>query len=205
MEDLKYEEAKTILEEISSYSDASGKLDECNYNIATELYDNGDYEEARAIFSSLSTYYNSQTMVKECDYCIAEELLDNDSYIEAMKAFHDLGTFKDSSSKFTQAENYILTENRTYSYFKDDYSMPGRWEDSSGNYVEYTRTSSGGMNAAWNISSSSGEYFKISYGIHYHGDDSTGWEKQWIFQRITSTSVNVYNYISGQTYQFTKS
>lgn len=44
----------------------------------------------------------------------------------------------------------------------------------------------------------------MSSGVHYHGDDNSGWKKQWIYQRVDNNSVQVYDFIDGEVYNLSR-
>lgn len=204
LHDKRYDEAADLFRSIPDYRDASNMALKCVYSNATDKLNSGNYEKAKEIFETIPNYADSKDMILECDYKKAEDALNVGKYIEAMKIFNSIKDHKNSYQMFTEVENQLLSLNRQNGYFQDDYSMLGEWTDSIGNYVHYTKQSNGTAHASYNLPNEIGEYFKITNGIHYHGSPSGGWKKQWIFHRVTSSIVEVYDYINGQTYTLTK-
>lgn len=195
--------AESLFESISYHNDSADKLNECKYQSAYSLFNSGSYAEAKNIFNEIASYSNSSEMANECDYVVAINYKNNGDYVKAMKAFNDLGTYKDSSNQFTKTENALISSNRRNGFFTNERSAFGTWEDGNGNYVEYVNEGNGSSHTSYSLSSSDGTYYKLEYGIHYKGDDYN-WKKQWIYQRVDSNTVQVYNYIDGQVYNLSK-
>lgn len=196
--------AESLFESVSYHNDSAEKLNECKYQAAYSLFNSGNYNEAKGKFQEISSYSNSSEMVNECDYMVALNYKNNGDYVKAMKAFKDLGSYKDSSNQFSNSENSLISYNRRNGYYSNENSMVGNWTDESGNYANYTRKSDGSTHVNYNLGYTEGEFYKISNGVHYHGNDYSGWKKQWIFQRIDSNSAQVYDYIDGQIYNLSK-
>lgn len=199
-----YTSAESLFKDISSYGDSGEKIKECRYKSAYSLLTSGNYTEAKSIFENISSYSDAQDMVSECDYLTAVDYKNNGNYVQAMKAFKDLDSYKDSSAQFNNSENLLISQNKRSGYYNET-SMFGKWSDSLGNYVTYTNTGNGNANTSYNLDYTEGQFFKLTNGVHYHGNDYSGWKKQWIFQYIDSNNVQVYDYINGQIYNLSKS
>jgi len=193
-----------LFESISYHNDSAEKLNECKYQAAYALFNSGSYAEAKNKFVEISSYSNSNEMASECDYSIAMNYKNNGEYVKAMKAFNDLGAYKDSTNQFAKTENALISYNRKNGYYYNENSMFGEWSDSSGNYVTYTNKGNGNVNASYNLGYSDGQFFKLTNGVHYHGDDNSGWKKQWIYQRVDNNSVQVYDFIDGEIYNLSR-
>ena len=196
--------AESLFESIRDYNDSANMVKECRYRLATSLFDLGNYTEAKTNFLEISSYLDSKEMVQECDYMVATNYKNNADYVKAMKAFNDLGNYKDSTQQFVSCENALISVNKKNGYCQNENSMFGTWSDSNGNYVTYTNQGNGSVNANYNIENTDGEFFKLSNGVHYHGNDYNGWKKQWIYQMIDNNKVQVYDYISGEIYNLSR-
>ena len=199
-----YAEAKNIFQELSPYSDSDEMVSECKYQVAYDLFNSRNYNVAKRNFQEITLYKNSAEMVNECDYIIASNYKDDGDYVKAMKAFKELGGYKDSRSQFSDSENLLVFYNESNGYYGNEFSMVGEWSDSSGNYVAYTSNGNGSLNASYNLGYTEGQLYKVLNGIHYHGDDYSGWKKQWIYQRVDNNTVQAYDYIDGQIYNLTR-
>lgn len=201
-----YETAIMLFENLpADYKDVSYMIDDAKYQNAMQYFESEDFMTAESLFESIAHYSDSANMITECRYQKASVELNNGQYINAMELFNALGDYSDSKALFETAENNILNINRRNGYFADDYSMIGHWQDASGNSVTYTRQNDGSVNANYSLSNHYGNHYKITAGIHYHSTDSGGWEKQWIYFRIDENTIQIYNYIDGQTYTLSKS
>lgn len=204
MNNSEYESARNIFKDLGDFKDSSVMINECTYLEACDYLDYGEYEKARTMFEELYDYGNSQEMVLECDYCIAQDYMDEGDYIEAMKAFNDLGSYRNSYDKFSSAESMLADENYYAGTFKNDFSNFGKWSDSSGNYIQYVDNYDGTTHTYYNLPYTYGEFYKMENGIHYHGSNYDGWEKQWIIQLTGDYSIKVYNYIDEEIYYLSK-
>jgi len=197
------ESARNLFTELGDYSDSEEMLKECEYREAEIMLGNGQYEEAKAKFEALAGYSDSDDMIKECDYQRAMAYYSNDEYVEAMCIFNSLGYYSDSSNMFSNAEYWLINENSSSYRYTDEYDMEGYWTDYNGNYVNYTKNGTN-MHVNYDFPHTSGTYFKVENGVHYHGNDYN-WKKQWIFEYVSYDTVLVYNYKDGKVYTFTKS
>ena len=84
----KYEEAKEILEEISSFEDSAVLLQECSYLKAFDLKKNGKLQDAICIFENLDEYKDASDQCKACWYQIGENELKAKRYEKAYEAFN---------------------------------------------------------------------------------------------------------------------
>lgn len=196
--------AESLFESISYHGDSAEKLNECKYQAAYALFNSGSYAEAKSKFMEISSYSDSTEMASECDYSVAMNYKNNGEYVKALKAFSDLGAYKDSTSQFSKTENALISYNRKNGYYYNETSMFGEWSDSLGNYVTYTNKGNGNANASYNLGYSEGQFFKLTNGVHYHGDDYSGWKKQWIYQRVDNNSVQVYDFVDGEIYNLSR-
>ena len=199
-----FSSAESLFESISYHNDSAEKLNECKYQSAYSLFNSGSYAEAKNIFNEIASYSNSSEIVNECDYVVAMNYKNNGDYVKAMKAFKDLGSYKDSNNQFSNSESLLISYNKRNGYYSNENSMVGNWSDESGNYANYTRKNDGSTHVNYNLGFTEGEFYKISNGVHYHGNDYIGWKKQWIFQRIDGNNAQVYDYIDGQIYNLSK-
>lgn len=200
-----YETAIMLFESLpADYKDVSYMIDDAKYQNAMQYFESEDFMTAESLFESIAHYSDSSNMITECRYQKASAELNNGQYINAMELFNALGDYSDSKALFETAENNILNINRRNGYFADDDSMIGHWQDASGNFVTYTRQNNGSVNANYSLSNHYGNHYKITAGIHYHSTNSGGWEKQWIYFKTDTNTVQIYNYIDGQTYTLSK-
>lgn len=194
-----------MFESISYHSDSAEKLNECKYQAAYALFNSGSYAEAKNKFVEISSYSNSNEMASECDYSIAMNYKNNGEYVKALKAFNDLGSYKDSASQFANSERLLKQSNQRNGYYSNEYAMSGNWQDTNGNYVQYINKGNESYSTSYNLSyTHGGDTFKFENSIHYNKSGSSGWIKQWIFQRIDSNNAQVYDYIDGQIYNLCK-
>jgi len=191
----KTDEAIKIITSVAQGNDknANDVLNEHKHNTAIELYNKGEYAMAKKIFIEIG----DNEMADECDYCKASLIKDEGKYAEAMEIFSSLGDYNDSPEKFKQCEKWLMIENEdSFSSYKE---LVGRYSNDDGRYVEYI-TDDGTMRAKYNLPFESGAYFKIEDGVHYHSNDTKEWKKQWILERVSSTEIMVYDYISEKSY-----
>ncbi len=202
IEDGKNDEAEKILENLESdgSSEAKELIHDYKYDMATKLFKEKKYEEALKIFEQI----NDDEMVNECNYKLAVEYMRDNKYTNAMKIFNELGDYNDSKKQFETAQRWLMGENETEEILNSATSFAGRYSNEDGDYVEYTCDESGNIGTKYNLPYEEGRYFKLENGVHYHGSDSTGWEKQWIFEVVNERELNVYNYIDGKLYILTK-
>ena len=196
------ESARELFTELGSYSDSKDMLTECDYVAATLLLEGENYDEAREAFKALGDYSDSADMINECDYQQATDYYNSSDYVKAMGLFYSLGYYRDSKRMLNNGESGLLRENRNNYRYEVQTDLIGDRSDSDGNYVEYTQ-SDYNMHAEWSMASTSGSYFKVEDGIHYHGSDYY-WTKQWIFEYISYNEAYVFNYIDGKVYTFSR-
>jgi tetratricopeptide (TPR) repeat protein len=202
IEDGKSDEADKILKKLGSDGSSKAKelIHEYKYDMATKLFKEKKYEQAAEIFEQI----DDDEMVNECNYKLAVEYMRNNKYTNAMEIFNELGDYNDSENQFETAERWLMGENETEEILISATSFAGRYSNEDGDYVEYTCDENGNIGTKYNLPYEEGRYFKLKNGVHYHGSDSTGWEKQWIFEPVNENELNVYNYIDGKLYTLTK-
>ena len=202
IDDGKSDEAEKILEKIGSDGNTQAKelIHDYKYDIASKLFKEKKYKKACKIFEEI----NDGEMVNECNYKIAVEYMRDNKYTNAMEIFNELGDYNDSENQFETSQRWLMGENETEEILNSAKSFAGRYSNEDGDYVEYTCDESGNIGTKYNLAYEEGRYFKFENGVHYHGSDSTGWEKQWIFEIVNDNELNVYNYIDGKLYTLTK-
>ncbi len=194
--------ARDLFEELGNYEDSQAMLVECDYVAAKNLLEEGSYNEAKNAFYELDGYYDSDDMIKECDYRKATDFYNSGEYTEAMKIFNFLGYYSDSDDMFDKAETALINENMNNYRYTTEEDMIGEWRNSDGDYAIYSYNDDGTVHVSYNLPYTSGTYFKIENGVHYHGNYS--WYKQWIFEYMDDDLVNVYNYKDGNIYVLIK-
>lgn len=200
-----YETAKVMFEKLpQDYRDVAYMKDESIYQQAMQCLYSEDFTTAESLFESISYHNDSADMVNECKYQEADSLYSDGYYIQAMEKFNNLYGYKDSYSMFYRVKSRLIEINDRQGYCEDEYAMEGHWSDESGNYVTYTTKSDGGVNSAYNLPHTDGTYFKVTDGVHYHGDDTNGWTEQWIFQQIDYYNADVYDFIDGTVYTLSR-
>lgn len=199
-----FKSAESLFRSISDYGDSAEKADECKYKYGMELYNSRKYDEAITEFEAIPGYSDSDDMAKVCNYEKAIEYKNKGAYVESMKIFRGLGSYKSSKSQYNDAQQRLVDKNKNSGYYSSMDYMYGKWSDSSGNHVTYTRNENGGTNVSYNLEHTKGKYFKFSNGVHYHGDDDSGWKAQWIFQRIDNSKAKIYNFSNGKIYTLTR-
>ncbi len=202
LENGNIEDARYLFEELGDFSDSESMILQCDYMDATALLEAGDYDGAKTAFSNLGSYSDSANMVKECDYQKATEYYNDGEYTEAMELFKSLGYYSNSTSMFNTVERALINENIRYGYYTEEEDMIGNWKDSSGNYANYTYNYNGSVHVNYSLPYTSGSYFKVENGVHYHGQYS--WTKQWIFEYVSYNQAKVYDYKDGQVYVLTR-
>ncbi len=197
----KYEDAKTLFASISDYKDSADMELKCDYLKAKDLFECENYVGAKEIFSSISDYEDSTEMKKECDYQIAIELANTNKHAQAMEIFNKLGSYKDSKSKFSSSEKTIVNLNKNNGYYATEQDVIGGWEMADGTIgIRYYKEYDGSVTSWYNLPKYTGKYYKLEYGIHFMGDDTNGWKRCGIYQRIDSDTMDVYNYYDGKCY-----
>ncbi len=212
------EGAKKIFDTLSDYKDVASMSKECDYKTALGKMHSGDLLAAYDIFEALGNYSDSEKQLETIGtlaYNKGVELYHNESYNEAKKYF-DKSSDKERTSDYLKL---IKAHNGEISDASDLYSlidfedtkeillsdkyicefMLGNWEDSSGNYVYFFREEKDSIVTRANLPGS-GKYYRVNDGIHYLGDDESGWKKQWSYTIITKNKIEVYCYNDGKTY-----
>lgn len=85
-------------------------IDECDYQLACFLLEQGSYAEAQALFSSLAQYRDAPDMVLECLYRDGLLLLSEGKYPEAIACFDSLGDYKQSPDKSDEAREHMYLD-----------------------------------------------------------------------------------------------
>lgn len=192
------DKALTILEKLqkNGYEDAEELIEECRYDSAMELYRNDKFDDAKKLFEDM----DDEDMVKECDYGKAMKYKRDGEYTKALQLFNELDGYNDSNSQFNTTERWLIIENNSEDIFEFSDSFTGRYSNDDGFYVEYDVNDDGSTHTEYNLPFEEGKYFKLEDGIHYHGSDVGGWEKQWIYEVISSKKLAAYDYIDGEVY-----
>ncbi len=220
LENGEAQSAKQIFTNISYYKDSSDMKKQCDYTTASwEMY-NGDLLSAFDIFTELDDYGDSETQLeatKQLIYDKGVELYKADNYSEAKEYFdksQNKGRETDYRTLINAHVNHLDDISALYNLigFEDtteilssdkyiDKFLLDRWQDYSGNFIEYYKSNNEDVTSAkWNLPWTGGKYYKLENGIHLHGDDENGWTKQWSCKIISGSSVNVYCYKDGRTY-----
>ena len=66
--------------------------------------------------------------------------------------------------------------------------MEGRFSNKDGYYVEY-HIEENKLTSKYSLPFEGGDYFLLKDGVHYHSEDGKIWEKQWIYEKISSNIV----------------
>ena len=103
----KYEEAITVLQELDDYKNTQELLQETQYNYAKKLFQDKKYIESKEEFNKIVSYKDSKEQIALCDDNINEinyldslTLLDEQKFIEAYSLLNELASknYKDSKS-----------------------------------------------------------------------------------------------------------
>ena len=195
------EEALEILSKMSKNADASLKerIKECKYNVALSLYNDDNYEDAKTLFEELE----EDNMVMECDYNIALEHKSNSDYILAMDILDDLmyDDFSDAEYQFDRCVSLLESENSGNSFLSTYKNINGKFSNSDGFYVEYNEKSDSSYESNYNLPHTKGTYFDLIDGVHYNGSDGSGWDQQWIFEKVSGNKYLVYDFIDSKVYE----
>lgn len=79
----KFDEAKSTFSGISFYRDSKQMIDECGYEEACKMLEDGKGAEAKELFKQLGAYKDSDLKLRECDYVLAMEHFESENLIEA--------------------------------------------------------------------------------------------------------------------------
>jgi len=191
------EDAMKIILSLASGSntDAQDIINDNKSDEATKLYKEGKFDKAREIFASLG----DEDMVDECDYRLALGSMENGNYTDAMAIFISLDGYGESDKNYALCEEWLISENQKNNVFSSATGNLGRYSNSDGFYVEYSMEEEK-LKCRYTLPYERGKYFKVEDGIHYHSKSGSSWEKQWIYEYVSSSMVNVYNYIDNKVY-----
>lgn len=191
------EDAMMILLSLASESnrDAGELIEDSKSDEATALYKDGEFAQAREIFLSLG----DKEMVDECDYRLALGSMENGNYTNAMAIFVSLDGYSESDKNFALCEEWLMEENEKNNVFSSATGNLGRYSNSDGYYVEYILDGEK-LRSTYTLPYERGKYFKVEDGIHYHSKSGSSWERQWIYERVSSSMINVYDYIDNRVY-----
>ncbi len=197
-EDGEADKALTILEKLqkNGYEDAEELIQECRYDSAMQLYKDDKFDEAKKLFEDM----DDEDMAKECDYGKAMKYKRDGEYTKALQLFNELDGYNDSRTQFSTTERWLIIENGSEDIFAVPEEFTGRYSNDDGFYVEYDVNDDGSTHTEYNLPFEEGKYFKLEDGVHYHGSDSGGWEKQWIYEVVSSKKLAAYDYIDGEVY-----
>ncbi len=193
------DKALELVGKIAQYKDkeVQKKVKECKFDSAMLLFENKQYEQARDIFKELS----DKNMTDKCDYHIALDYKHHGEYANALSAFAKLKNYSDSKEQFEITERWLINENMGEDVFSSYEMLEGKYSNEDGFYVEYSLGSNGSTDTSYTLPhDASNKYFKLEDGVHYHGNDGKNWKKQWIFEKVSSDTFNVYNYKDGKVY-----
>ena len=174
-------------------------VEEAKCQAADLMFFSGKYVSARKIYQKLG----KTTKVNECSYAIAQKHKNEKNYIKAMAWFKKLGSYGDSEMQFAQTEEILIDENGKQDLFASFTNMEGRYVSQDGSFVEYKSDKEGIPQLECNVPMEKDDFFKLENGIHYHGSDSKGWTKQWIFEFVSMDKIIMYNYNDDKIYEFT--
>jgi len=174
-----------IVERLNKYKLQAGNI----------LADDGNYEKAIEIYSEI----HEEAKVLECKYLIALEYKEAGEYVFAMGAFSEIFGYRDSNNQFDLTEELLIEKNKNDYMFLIPNNLKGKYSNTDGYYVDYSLD----KEVEYNLPHSLDDDFKVNYGVHFHGNNKDGWEKQWVYEAASADVLNVYNYIDQQVYVLT--
>ncbi len=195
--------ALDILSKLSENADADLKkrINECKNDVALSLYNDKNFEDAKLLYTEL----DDDNMVMECDYNIALSYKQSGDYVKAMVIFNSLvnDDFDDSQYQFERCVELLENENSSNHFFESYMNMVGKFSNGDGFYVEYIKKDDTNYQASYNLPHTKGTYFNVVNGVHYNGSDGAGWEKQWVFEKVSGNNYIIYDFVDGKTYEVT--
>lgn len=122
--DGKYTEAMTVLENIEEFRNSSELIAACEeallegkYAAAAELQEKGEYESAIESFKAIIDYKDSAERIIACEetilegkYTAAVDMQENSEYEQAIAYFTAIIDYKDSAERIAVCEGYIYSE-----------------------------------------------------------------------------------------------
>ncbi len=194
-------QALEILAKLSENADEElkNRIEECKNDVAMSLYNDKKYEEAKTLFEELE----DDNMVMECDYNTALGLKKKKDYVKAIKFFNDLAdkNFSDAEYEFEKCITLLEEENSSNGFFDSYKTMEGEFYNADGFYVRYIKSGDNDYQSSYNLPHTQGSYFNVVNGIHYNGSDGAGWERQWIFEKVSGSKYIVFDFIDGKVYE----
>lgn len=121
--ELKYEEAKQMLNvqnfngakaafiELGDYNDSSEMVKECDYQKGCKYIDDERFEKALETLKPIKGYSDVNEKLNECHYYLGENLYNEGKYSEAIEEYKSSNNFKDSSDKIKKANDKIKVQN----------------------------------------------------------------------------------------------
>ena len=109
IDNKKYEEAATVLDEIGDFRDASELKKEALYLYAVACKEEKNYEKAEALFKELASYGYKDSPKQRWDssYSLAIELMAEHKYEEALAIFEELDIYDDEVKTRDDCETQI--------------------------------------------------------------------------------------------------
>lgn len=97
------------LQYLKGFTTRKGKelKQECIYQSAVQMLNNGDTQKAKNIFAELGEYKNSTEMALQCDYDSAKMYLSQDKLFEAYEILKKISGFSDSQQYLSEVETKI--------------------------------------------------------------------------------------------------
>lgn len=139
-QEAKNQNYSEALQYLRGFTTTEGKSlkQECKYQLAVQMLNNGDAQQAKKIFDELGEYKNSAEMVLQCDYDSATWYLSQAKLIEAYEIFERISNFSDSRQKLSEVKAKIYEKgielyhsediNEAKTYFEKSIDM-GREKD----------------------------------------------------------------------------
>lgn len=197
-----YEEAKNLFESISGHEDSDDRAKYCEYRYAVKLYNSEEYEKAEGIFRKLGDYEDSEDYLTDCVYARADLYVENYNFVDAMKLIYD-HTNSYYDSRFINTQNALKSYNKSRGYYPDAKSLLGEWKSEDGKTLIYEYNDVGEVVWRSTLPYTSGSAYYVENGMHYRSSYSSG-NMMWAIQRISSSSIKVFNYYDGKIYLMKK-
>ena len=120
MENGAYEKAKTELQKLDGYEDSALLLKECEYELASKKYVQGEYQEALAAFEreQMAGYRDADTKITDCRYQIGRINEVSANYQEAAELYELCGDYLDSPKRQLECcyfQAVMLKDQKNYS------------------------------------------------------------------------------------------
>ncbi len=219
LDEGKTKEAKVIFSKMKGYKESDNLVKECDYQAAKKNIENDEYLMAYDVFLKLGEYKDSKKQLenlKEPLYEKGKEAYQDEKYSEAKRYFEKSEDYEKEVDylKLIDAHSgelediseiyYLIDFEDTKDILMEDSNaidfLEGRWTNSSGKYLTYTKTGENSSQTSYNIPWTEGTNYKIEDSIHYHGSNSSGWTKQWSIKIIDVNTIELYCYKDYQTY-----